>query len=411
MKRFLRLARRDIPARIAIPWVLLGMLSPLWFNYLRTLCMILSTAMSGVFTGHESPSALGNDFLAFWPAGHILVTPQAARIYHQAWFSRWQLVHLGFHVPAYLQYFYPPPSLLLPLLIAPFPFMPGFLIWTVLLTAPAIILLRRAGLPWPVIAAGLASIACMYNMLAGQLGFLTGAMFIAGLFAIDTAPNPAGALLGALVIKPQAGLLGPIALLARGRYRAIGVGACVVAAFCLAVTAICGWAIWVAYFSEGLATSHRILVAPFPTFYEKRGASVFWMLRSFGASVVSAGIAQAASALGAALWCWHAWRRPESDRTALVALTVSLTLLVTPYGYTTDMCGFSLMVAWLAWERGRLEVADVLLWMWPALCPVVSTTLHVELTPVVLLLGAIRAWKRLGGRIGTETPACYPATV
>ncbi|MGC9271571.1 glycosyltransferase family 87 protein, partial [Acidiphilium sp.] len=291
-----------------------------------------------------------------------------------------------------------------------FGFMGGFLIWTLALTGSAIALLRRAHVPWIIIVTGLLSTAGLYNMLVGQLGLLTGAMFIAGLALIETEPSLSGAILGAIILKPQAGLLAPVTLLARRRYRPIVTGAIMIALLCIATTLIWGWSIWPAFLHYGMKASHRILVAPFPTLYEQKGASVFWMLRSLGGSVTAAWVTQTISALAAIVLCFQAWRRPTSDRTALIALTVTLTLLVTPYGYTTDMAGFSIMVAWLAWERQRLEIADVLMWMWPALCPVIAITLHLELTPLILILAAARAWKRLDG-IGTTAPACYPAMV
>lgn len=178
-------------------------------------------------------------------------------------------------------------------------------------------------------------------------------------------------------------------------YNALAAGAIIVAGLCVIVTIICGWGIWPGYLQHGMATAHKMLVASFPTIYEQKGASVFWMFRSFGASISLAGMAQAISATGAIIWCWIAWRRQETNRVALTALTVILTLLVTPYGLTADMCGFSIMVVWLAWERKKLRVSDVLMWLWPGLCPVISTALHVELTPFILLLGAIRAWQQL----------------
>lgn len=403
---------RHISPKIAFPWVLLGILSPLWLNYARSLIHALIIALIGIspWHGSVSPADLGNDFLVFWPVGHLATTTDAACIYDPPWFSEWQSSHLMPHTPRYLQFFYPPPTLLLTLVTAPFGFMGGFLIWTLSLTGTGIALLRRARVPWIIIAAGLLSVANLFDMLAGQLGFLTGAMFITGLASVETAPATSGFIFGALVLKPQAGLLAPIALLARREYRSIVTGTIMIACLCAAITLISGWSIWGAFLLEGMKTSHQILAAPFPTTYEQKGASVFWMVRSLGGSVGVAGVIQTISAAGAIAICFHAWRRPVTDRTALIALTVMLTLLVTPYGYTTDLCGVSIMVVWLAWEQRRLEFADVLIWMWPALCPIIAISLHMELTPLILLLGAIRAYHRLDG-IGTTAPACYPASV
>ncbi len=393
------LFKNNISFRFAMPWIIFAGLSPLWLLYpfylIRSLLKIFLS--SGDSYNIYEKSGVGTDFFMFWSAGHIAITHYVRHIYDKNLFSAWQSFHLAKGIPAYLQYIYPPPSILLSLIVAYFNLMSGFLVWTFVLVATGLVLLRLCRAPWAVITLGLAGPAFMFNITIGQLGFVTGAIAIAGLFAIDEHPCSAGALLGGLVVKPQAGLLGPVALLARGRYGGLVVGAIVVACLCATITVICGWVIWPSYFHNGIETADKILIAPFPTIYEEKGISIFWMLRSFGASVQIAEIAQVLSAIGSAIWCWAAWRRQNAHRIALVALTVALTLLVTPYAFTTDMCGFSIMVVWLVWERRRLEVMDVLMWVWPALCPLISTQLHMELTPCILLLGAIRAWQQLGG--------------
>jgi alpha-1,2-mannosyltransferase len=382
MNHILNISRRGIPIRTAIPWFLVLALSPYFLDYF----IFLGEALVGVWASHGPVTStnLGTDFREFWSVAHLATGQDATHIYDPAWFSVWQTDHIApaKNLQPYLQYLYPPPNVLVALISAPFDFMRGFTVWTLLLTIIGLALLRWKRVPWIVI--GLSSIgpAFTFNLIIGQLGFLTGTLFISGILAIDENPLTAGALLGALVIKPQAGLLGPVMLLARRRFNALATGAIIVAVLCIAVTFVCGWDIWPAYLQHGMAKANEMLVASFPNIYEIKGTSVFGMFHSFGASTFLSGIAQAISAAGAIIWCWRAWRRPETNRVALTALTVALTLLVTPYGLSADMCGFSIMVVWLAWERRRLETSDVLMWIWPGLCPVVSSVLHAQLTPL-----------------------------
>ncbi len=400
--------RKNVPFTVAFPWVLLFLLSPVWLLYVyKTLCIVTAVIQSLIAPGSVALRAVQNDFIVFWPASHIMITNQVAKIYDPVWFSAWRAVHLAVGVSSYLQYPYPPPALLtlLPLVLCGY--FGGFLVWTANIVLPGIALLNWAGVSRRVIVTGLLSSAGVYTVWLGQFGILTGAIFIASLLYIGRNRNRAGVLLGILIIKPQAGLLGPIALLARGQYRSLGIAILVILGLSLTVTVCFGTAIWPSFVTLALPQAHRILDAPFPTTYENSGASVFWMMRSFGATVSFACTLQIISAAISSAWCWIAWRRPQGDRLGLIALTSALTLLVTPYGYTDDMWGFTLMVGWLAWDRRRLELADVLMWMWPELCPIIATLTHMELTPLILLLGAIRAWKRLNG-IGTTAPACYP---
>jgi hypothetical protein len=399
---------QTVPFRVALPWLLLVTLAPCWLAYFSGTVRILHWAIEAViFPGTVALKLIRNDLIVFWPVSHIMLTDHAAQLYDPIWFSAWRTTNLATGISSYLQYPYPPPALFIPLLIAPFNYQTAFLVWSFILLVPGVLLLRHGGVPGLVIMLGLANAAGVYSLWVGQFGILTGAMFITGLLLITKYPTQCGVLLGALVIKPQAGLLAPIALLARGQYRIIAVASSTVLILSAAITALCGPGIWVSYFTLGLSQAHRILIAPFPTVYENSGVSVFWMMRSVGWSTATAGVVQMLSATGAVAVCWSAWRRPQTDQIALIALTISLTLLVTPYGYTDDMCGLEIMIGWLALRHRRLEIADVLIWMWPALCQFVSISLHMELTPLVLLLGAIRAWKRLDG-IGTIAPACYP---
>lgn len=397
-----------VPARVALPWLLLMTLTPSWLAYCEGTVRILHWAIEAViFPGSIAIKRIQNDLIVFWPVSHLILTHHAAQLYDPVWFSAWRTTNLATGISSYLQYPYPPPALFVPLLIAPFNYQTAFLVWSFILLVPGILLLKCGRVPWLVIALGLVNAAGIYSIWVGQFGILTGAMLITGLLLIAKYPTQSGLLMGGLIIKPQAGLLAPIVLLARGQYRIIAVAGSTVLVLSAAITGLCGPAIWTTYFTLGLQQAHRILVAPFPTVYENSGVSVFWMMRSFGSSVATAGCVQLLSSTGAVAVCWSAWRRPQTDQIALVALTAALTLLVTPYGYTDDMCGLEIMIGWLAIRHQRLEIADVLIWMWPALCQFVSISSHMELTPLILLLGAIRAWRRLDG-IGTTAPACYP---
>jgi hypothetical protein len=88
---------------------------------------------------------------------------------------------------------------------------------------------------------------------------------------------------------------------------------------------------------------------------------------------------------------WRLWQRPEIDRLDRMALTVFLSLLVTPYGYAHDMVGYSIALAALAHRRGwRINILDALLWLWPTFSGVVDP--GIVLTPGVIALAAARTW-------------------
>lgn len=85
---------------------------------------------------------------------------------------------------------------------------------------------------------------------------------------------------------------------------------------------------------------------------------------------------------------------PGADPRAAVALTLLLSLYVTPYGFSSDMVGYTLALALLAARNGwRVSLADGLLWLWPGFIVLFTMFTGVLLTPLVVGVAAPRAWR------------------
>jgi hypothetical protein len=341
------------------------------------------------------------DFSAFWPAGVLARAGQAGVVYDPGAFlaARHKMLWAGAEP---VRWFYPPPALLPVMAVSLLPFEAGFWVWTAVLTGLAVWLLRWAGLGWGVIAVGMLSPAALWNAELGQFGTVTGALVVASAMVLEARPGLAGALLGVLAIKPQAGILVGVAMLGRRRFwRGILVGVGVVLGLAAAVTMWAGWGVWKDYFGEGLAVSKAVVLAvpPAGSYYEQFGVSVFWALRVLGAGVGAAYEVQALVAACGAAAVWWVWRRGWGDLTSRMALTVLLSLLATPYGYTDDMVGYSVALAACAARRGwRIDVLDAMLFLWPAFCPIVFMRTGVLLTPVVVAVAGLRVfWRGRGG--------------
>jgi hypothetical protein len=337
------------------------------------------------------------DFSIFWPAGLLASTGRAADIYHPELFfaARQHLFMLNVDP---LRFLYPPPALLPFLALSKLPFETGFYVWSFAATAVAVVLLMRAALPWHVIVLSMLSPAALWNLELGQFGTLTGGIVASGLLLTGETPFLAGSILGFLVFKPQPGLLAPLGLLAAQNFRVVA--GLVVTAVVLVVltTLLVGWQVWPAYLSQGLNVSKTVLEGPPQSVaYEKFGVSVFWMMRNFGAGNTISYAAQLAAALTAAWLTWLVWRQEAIGRLDRMALTVFFSLLATPYGFVDDMVGWSIALAALAQARGwRIDLLDVLFWLWPALCPVVFDKTGILFTPLVVAMAIARTWRRAG---------------
>lgn len=338
----------------------------------------------------------GCDFSAFWSSGRLAGVHDYAGLYNPASLHRFEQLNLS-ALNQSVSFYYPPPTLLSLVPFAHLPFQASYFLWNAALLLVSVLLLRWVKLPWLVILGGLLSPAALACLQLGQFGVVSGSLLIAGLTLTDRSPGRAG-MLALLAIKPQYCVLAPAVILAKHPVRA-SLAACTVFVAIVALTLIIfGPNVWLAYFNEGTAQSQQILQAGFILSADKvTGVSVFWMLRSFGTGLEAAYAAQALIALIAFILTFHIWRRADVDTTNKVALTVFLSLLATPYGYTDDMVAFSVVLAALAQARGwRIGPVDGLFWLWPILCPIVGERFGVLLTPIVVAIAAWRSSMRAG---------------
>ncbi|MBV8062043.1 MAG: DUF2029 domain-containing protein [Nevskia sp.] len=332
---------------------------------------------------------LGCDFVVFWSASHLGLSGHAAEAYDAQ-----RLFDVERHLALPLVDFkaqstwqYPPGFLLLVLPLALLPYFPSLLLYLAgtLAVYAAVVrrILPRPGSVLPVLAAP----AVFINAGGGQNGFITTALISAALLLLETRPAWAGLLIGLLSIKPQLGLLLPLALLCGRHWRALlfavfgtiawqglslaVLGSDTLPAFLSRLPVVAGW------LADGLMPMKKM-----PTVYA--------LLRLLGAPASAAYAAHGAVALSAAAavaWIW--WAR--LDRSLRYAALLVGTLLVSPYLYDYDLVWLAPALMWLAeyglrrgWRRGEREVM-VAAWLMPGLVVVLYALLHVQLAVLVLL--------------------------
>ena len=187
-----------------------------WYRVAATaLCFVLAYYYTYALwrSLHHAPSL---DFVSYWSAGRLALAGNPAGAYNDA--VHYALERTVSTLNEGVQPFpYPPPFLLMvaPFAMAAFPV--GFGIWLIATIGLFVWAVWRIA-PWPWT---FCLPAAHMNTLVGQNGFLTSAIFAGGTALLETQPFLAGAVLGALIIKPQLALMLPVAVIASRNWKAV----------------------------------------------------------------------------------------------------------------------------------------------------------------------------------------------
>ena len=356
----------------------------------------------------------GGDFNWFWVTGKALGQGLNVDFYDPAVFSPLLRLSLHYDPGGTILLIYPP--LVLPLFsaFALLPAAPGYIVYCTISLAASACLLRFAGFPWWCILLGLISPAASTWLYGGQLDLLCGAIMIYGLSRLECAPGFAGLALSLLALKPQLALLVPVAVLARGQWKAVLTGVLGVAFF--TALSLLYWrnASWVSFLYEGCANMRALLQAPIiygsahPADYDFQfsGVSVFWMLRSLHLGLHIAYAAQAAATLLALGASWAVWRHPALMLQRRIIFTVLLMPFTVPYGFTGSLCMYSTVLPLLA-RRGRPWRNAALAWLWaaPGLGFGIAKAHHILIAPLLLLAALALCFERREQSVSGEPAA------
>jgi hypothetical protein len=329
---------------------------------------------------------LGTDFASFWTASQIALGGHSANVYDPALHYAAQMRMFGRGV-GYYAYFYPPVFLLICWPLAALPYLVSLAAWLAA-TGAAYARVVRAYLgergSWIAIAA---FPAVLINVGHGQNGFLSAALFGAGVLLLDRRPILAGALLGCLVYKPHLGLVIPVAMLASGRWRAILGAACAVVTLILLSVWAFGldtWGAFLATSSLARAALEQHLVG------DAKMQSVFAAVRLLHGSLGLAYGAQALVAVGACAALVLFQRRAPRAAAEGPAL-VTAALLASPFLLDYDLVLLAIPLAWLTargletgfrpWEKIVLAAGFML----PAVSRNIAGATGVPIGPIVIL--------------------------
>jgi arabinofuranan 3-O-arabinosyltransferase len=305
---------------------------------------LIGCAFQGFWLIDADGGTIANDFVNVWAAGKFALAGNPAGAYDWALHRAVEVTAIGHDFDGYYGWHYPPTFLFVAAALAMLPYLPAALA-SLALTLPAYLVAVRAIVGERIgIVLGCAFPGVIWNISAGQNGFLTAALI--GGIAVNLTRRPvvAGICLGLLTYKPQFGILFPVVLAFDGRWRVIAAAAVTAAGLVAASMLAFGIASWQAFFTWMPVTSRAV-------FEDGRAGlnklqSLFGVVRWLGGDMTAAWIAQGTLIAAAALALVILNRRRLPGEIKAAALAVAA-LLATPYLYIYDFPVLAIPLAFL----------------------------------------------------------------
>ena len=408
-----RLAR---PLGIFAPWRLCvygGILAALYG------IMLLGFYRAGIWLENRNGLPLYSDFVLPWLAAVQALHGELAAIYDPAQFLKLQEALVGPRDLIYPNWPYPPTFLFYLLPFALLPYVYAFLVWdaTTLLGCAAVVYLIVPRFSAVVLV--FASPLTAWVLLAGQNGLLWASLLGASLYFLERRPMLAGFFIGSLTLKPQFGILVPVALLASNQWSAFATAAVTAGTLAGMSVAAFGADAWAEFPRQLMAqASPHMQAVPdnAPIFAWGHVQTVYGLMRSVEFAAPLAWVVHIVTAVGVAVIVWFVWRSPI--RFALKAATLSVAVLIaTPYAFATDMAAIVIPFAFLVTDQiewGLLRGEQTIMIVLFVISLVMLVTLGgTPLGPImtIVLLGvilrrAIRLGIGSGGRRAARCTSC-----
>ncbi|MCR9194256.1 MAG: DUF2029 domain-containing protein [Hyphomonas sp.] len=319
---------------------------------------------------YGSSGVVGGDFLAFYTAGDMTQQGRALDAYQFDAFdaalqTRVANEHLG------MMWQYPPLMFFLVGLLALMPYKVALWVWiagTAAIFVLALSRISRAILPdrsQQQMAAMLilASPLCLMVVISGQISLLTAALLMMAAFRPKRDWLLAGLAAGLLTVKPQLGVLLPLAYIFAGAWRAFGVAA--VAAILLHSISI------LVFGPESIEAFLNAIVrlqsdvagsgthTPPENMTTLFGQLRFWEVPARLAMPLHVLLSICVLVAVTASW----WRFASDDGRALflAAITGAGAILVTPYAYAYEMAALAPAALWLAFASQRFRSVSIVI--------------------------------------------------
>jgi arabinofuranan 3-O-arabinosyltransferase len=347
--------------------------------------------LQGHFLTGPQGRPIANDFVNVWAAGRLALDGTAPAAYDWALHRAAEVRAVGYDFDGYYGWHYPPPAFFFAAALATLPYLVAAVIWLLTtLAAYSAAIAGILGLRTGILFA-LGFPAAIWNVTAGQNGFLTAALIGGTLGLLERHPALAGICLGLLTYKPQFGVLFPIVLIADRRWLTIAAATVTTIALAALSWLVFGSGSWAAFVHWAPLSSHALIDQGALDWY--RLQSVFALVRAHGGSEPLAWTVQGVVSLALAVGLVWLWKSQAAFALKAAALAAGA-LLATPYLFMYDLVVLAVAVAFLLRfalaheflsriEIAALGAAGALILIYPY----VKT--NVGLAAVVIVMGLI----------------------
>ncbi len=312
--------------------------------------------LSSLFSSDIFAAMKDRDFVNYWLSGQLVFEHKTSVLFGNL---DGYMVELSAHNGPQVQpryWSYPPHFLFftVPLgLMSYFPAMVIFMVATLalFLTSSRIFLGKL-----DIAALMLLSPFIVFNLMAGQNGFLTGSLMLIGLGWRKSRPILAGVAFGMLTVKPQLGILLPFLLLIERQYSVIFIALLTTAFMVLASIYAFGIESWQGYFANNLSEMKNVMWQ-WQGIFLSFMPSLFANLRALG---ISPDLAFAIHMVFAAiifLSSAKAFLRCKDDRLRMILIIVA-TFAISPYSFVYDagplVCVAIMLMPYLGEKRTNI---------------------------------------------------------
>lgn len=330
-------------------------------------------------------SAVGSDYINIWAASRMIESGRADAIWNVPLFQEYIASQTHANYPI-RNWSYPPTFGLLVIPFAYIPYEVGLFLWLALTFVPVLVAARGYGWTWGVVALVLLSPAGLWNIVAGQNGYLTAGLLALGLQARHSRSWLAAVCFALLTFKPHLGVIVPLLLICEKNWSVIAKTALLAGGWILLSLMMFGSYGWLAYLTS--VREYQWQVISQWTGFVNYAVPTAWMagrlagIESQAVLWLLQGICSGAALFGAL----RIFTTPTATDVEKLVAVVLATLLIFPYLFVYDWVIFhvALMLWWRASKHHGAAVR-VVLWLWPFLLFVLAL-MGWQITPLLLLL-------------------------